>query len=455
MVPFTLKRTGAAVLQMEVPTLEPQVHYTLHVSASDTIRDGFGLPLQASTFAFQPSVLSSFFLLPGSRGEGGPSRTGIRVSTHNTSAAHAALSAWPALLRGNDLCVGYGKKQPECWRNAQPQSVALHSFGASDVYAAIAALRNYGSSQQAALPESSRITLVTSEGVPTRVLTSKSAELGNRLLGPPGLLLQTTTGLGGGSSRYTSTISAGQLAAVTVAVPGAGPLLVWVLNATSGTPIESADVTLLATSCYRCTAGQVERVADTTTAADGLATFASSSLPKSRERPSLYVLVAFDPSHTWSQPRKELLLLENVPRPNEIQQPPLSATLLTDRGVFKLNDTICVKGYVRMQDASGHLVIPDASRLRQANALLRVRWGRSGSNTETPITINPSYGSFDASLHVPVNASYGEHQIYLVSSSRLDPSSTSRYSSSRTLINNDRGCRPAPSDGRSQRRHYK
>ena len=418
---LSVKRTAAAVLQLEAPALEPDVAYTLTVRASDTVRDGFGLPLRGGSLAFTTSRLSSFFSLPGIRTYGSP--PSVRISAHNATAASAALVAWPALLRGDDLCAGYGNKA-ECWRHGkQPQASSLHAVGSDDVRNAIATLR---SSQPAGLlSASSLVAELTSEGAPNRQLTSRSADLRGHLLRPPGVLLQSSFGVGGGTSHSHALLSAGHVAAVALAVPG-DSLLVWALNATSGEPLRGATVELLGASCYsRCTATDVQRLGQTSSSADGIATFPKALVPSSPRSPTLYVVVSSARSSgaegtgyrvqgtgEASTPPAEMLVLSDVPAPgSSAQAPPLSAVLLTDRAVYQLNETVRLKGYVRSQDASGQPEVPDASVLAFK---LRVRWGRSaGRYAETPVRLDKRHGAFDATLHVPADATYGEHQLTL------------------------------------------
>ena len=118
----------------------------------------------------------------------------------------------------------------------------------------------------------------------------------------------------------------------------------------------------------------------------------------------------------------ELLLLANVPGSSRPPEPPALARLLTDRAVYKLNDTVRVKGYVRVQDGEGRLSVPHAWG---ATYTLRVLWRGSGAYSETTVGVDAAYGAFDASLLVPTDARYGEHQISL-RALRLD-SRSERY----------------------------
>ena len=424
-VRMSLRRRSAAVIEIDAP-LEPRLQYSLRVTASDTVRDGFGLPLLSGEFAFSTSPLDSIFLLPAPNGRA-PSN--LRLSTHRASSPSVAgaLRQWPAMLRGDNLCVGYQHRESECWRHGGTAQIStMRAIGASDVYGAIAAIRNGGSSGNSAVPPGTLVSTVTSEGVASRHVVTRHADLHDHMVHSPGLLLHTTLGVGGGSSTRTAVLSAGHLAAVAIAVP-ATQILVWLVNATSAATVANAEVTLLSTSCYsRCTSRDVRRVAVASTSAEGVASFDANLLPARGE--SLYLLISGPRS---SDAAPELLLLNNVPRPRAAPSPPTVASILTDRGVFKLNDTVRVKGYVRVQDASGRLVVPTSWA---ASYNLKVRWVASGPMAEMHVDVDRTYGSFDASLRVPTDARYGEHSIALVAS-RLDgwTSSTMRTLASATV----------------------
>lgn len=342
-VPFTLTRRAAAVLELHA-SFEPSVQYTLSISASDAVRDGFGLPLRASSLTYTTSSLDSFFLLPNFQ-YGAPQE--LRLSTHNATASPAvadALRSWPTMLRGDNLCVGYqsSTRVPECWRHGnEPQSASMYAVSADDVSAAIATLRNQGShsNDNAMWRQPAHVATVDSANVPRRGVTTKTFALGNRLLHAPGMLVQTTRGVSSGSSVRSALLSAGMLAAVAVAVPGSA-LLVWVLNATTAAPVANARINVMAANCWgRCTAGNVRNVATTTSESNGLGSFSMSLLPQSLGE--LYVLVEGPAGPT----SRELLLLHGVPRPRSLPRREPVATLLTDRSVYKLNDTVRVKGY--------------------------------------------------------------------------------------------------------------
>ena len=70
-------------------------------------------------------------------------------------------------------------------------------------------------------------------------------------------------------------------------------ILVWVVNATTGTPLSRAEVSLLSAPCYaRCTASSVRTLSEAQpTGPDGVATFPMSLFDSRGATPSLYALV--------------------------------------------------------------------------------------------------------------------------------------------------------------------
>ena len=85
-----------------------------------------------------------------------------------------------------------------------------------------------------------------------------------------------------------------------------------------------------------------------------------------------------------------------------------TAAVLTDRSVYKPNETVFVKGYVRAQHG-GEMQPPTLDGLGACS--LAVQWRRGGATSRQPVSLSPSLGSFDASLRVPLDASYAEHVI--------------------------------------------
>ena len=93
---------SAGLAELSVPELEPETRYTLTVTPSSladgasppaSLRDGFGLPLLASSLTFTTAGLESLFVEPTANGRS--SQGGLRFSAHNATAASTVLRQWP------------------------------------------------------------------------------------------------------------------------------------------------------------------------------------------------------------------------------------------------------------------------------------------------------------------------------------------------------------------------
>lgn len=72
----------------------------------------------------------------------------------------------------------------------------------------------------------------------------------------------------------------------------------------------------------------------------------------------------------------DIMVQPNLPTPVATPEPFLRGSLITDRKVYRIGDSVAVKGFVRMEEpASRTQTIPDMPR---AGYQLRVRWGRRG-----------------------------------------------------------------------------
>ena len=351
-VGFELRRLSAAVLQLEAP-LAPRTRYTLRVRASSAVRDGFGLPLQRAAVTFTTAELPSLFLqLDEPRG-------GLRFSAHNRSAL-AAMRHWPVLVRP---CEYFGAP-----------ATTFDALTVADVPAALALTTSPRAVVSGALREATRLGAVSPSLGTDETLRVATADLGHALMGAPGLLLHATRGLGAsahGAMRSTL-VSAGEIGATTLALPGA-PLIIWVVNATSALPLPSAAVTLLAADCYRCTAPEIQHVATAATDADGLAAFDMATL-STRHFRTLHAMIVAPPhgahAHAGGAPAaaadtvevepREMLVLKDVPRPYATAPPSPTATLITDRGAHSvLALWVSLVGAVRL---ATHRLRPRAPR---------------------------------------------------------------------------------------------
>lgn len=106
---------------------------------------------------------------------------------------------------------------------------------------------------------------------------------------------------------------------------------------------------------------------------------------------------------------QEYLLLDSLPRVQSPSSLPLMATLVTDRAVYKANDTVKVKGYVREQ-RGGKVELPTSL---SGSCSLSAQWERGRPTAKLPVVLSPNTGTFDAEVTVPADATYTEHTLAL------------------------------------------
>ena len=494
MVTFGLRRLSPSVLQLEA-AFEPSSEYTLDVAAASTVRDGFGLPMLASSITFRTAPLDKFFLSPGvSPTLAYQQPSPLRLSTHNLSAIEALEARWPSALRGDDLCVE--ARRTRCWAGgATPLTIAYQVLGRgmADVPRAIASLHNYETSQlgdgAAALTvDGGEYTRFTSAGGSPRSLHMLHTSLRPAWLSDAsshGLVLQTSMGTAPGGTTVdravrSALLSSGSLGATTAVIPSdladahlTGSLLVWAVNATTAQPVPAARVTLFSSQCVRrdgrtcygrMKGADVRVIAEALADVDGIARFTAAQLQAARSStsPSYHLLIqsptistsaASDGTvpgagHVMPSAGVERLLLTDVPvampryggGPYPSTEPP-TVTVLTDRRLYKPNDTVRLKCFVRVADGRGGFLVPGGDVLA-ARYQLQVRWrprgGRGGVGAPPQLsrvglmvapqapTVQPAgidsvdlsvdreYGATDASVHVPVDAHYGPISINFV-----------------------------------------
>lgn len=229
-VPFKLTLSEAAVLVLEAP-FAPATAYTLSVSASDTLRDGFGLPLRSASTHFTTVPLQDMYLLPGGTtwGDLQPARFPAGLLEPPAS--------WPYVYRGCGTSSGDAGSHMLCMGDDVPSSSIVRVTPA-DVPAVISSLHNdrtasFGKQLAGANLGPATIPDRSDRGALAR------ADLGSALRAP-GLLLQRTTR---GRAVHTALLSAGELTATAVAAPD-GSYLVWITNTSINAPVAGASLQL-------------------------------------------------------------------------------------------------------------------------------------------------------------------------------------------------------------------
>lgn len=92
-----------------------------------------------------------------------------------------------------------------------------------------------------------------------------------------------------------------------------------------------------------------------------------------------------------------------VPSPPSV---PMTASLITDRGVYKGGDSVHLKLYVRAQQGTQLAIPTDAYELA-------VQWTRDTPAAPVLVQLDPTTGAFSVDLTVPDDALYGDHSITL------------------------------------------
>jgi len=385
---------------------EAGLSYTLRVAPSALVRDGFGLPLQAASTTFTMRALASLFEPPDT------SSAAVRFAV---GPGRAIPAAWPALVRA----AGVPSPATPASAEAAARGVDLALLGPrdEDVRGAIAWLhysargREAGRTRWAALARGGGTRLAARPSEPAAgegEAGEGEARLARALLGlPRGGLLLTSTSRGQWSGD-AALLSAGELGVALLAVPD-GSLLAWVLNTTSNAPVAGAAVQLYSWSCWSCEPRDVAAAERGVTDADGLLVLA----PRARRSERLAALVTAPGGGgaAGGAPAERVLVETSRASPPAAEEP-LRAVLLTDRALYRANESVRLKGYVR-RPRLAELSIP------RGEFRLSVRWGAPGSQggaastLYTPVALGGKHGSLDAELRVPPDASYTEHSVAL------------------------------------------
>ena len=163
-VPFTLSRPSASTLLLTVPRLLPETRYTLTVTGSPAVVDGFGLPLLPASTSFTTSSISPFFLVPAA-----PGGLSLRVPLNRTAAAAAFASAhselppaaWPVLMRGDEQCLS----RPASRSCADPKFVSIEPLVDAEAQA-VETIATLLSSTESFLPSPSAAHVVSASRAP-------------------------------------------------------------------------------------------------------------------------------------------------------------------------------------------------------------------------------------------------------------------------------------------------
>jgi len=381
-LPMTLSRPTAASLLLEA-AFDPDTTYTIHVDADAHVRDGFGLPLQASFSTFTTATVNAAFELPAVH---------YGRSEHVRFALSSSLSppsTWPAAAFYATRCL-----VPSPCDESGAARALFTVVRPVDAPALIAAIKNRRSSQ---LGQDERRAFGSLSSLPApHGLEIRRVSVGSELSQGARLVLQSARS--GRSSSTSTLISAGTLGAVALGVPD-GSTIVWVLDTTTNAPVRGASVKLYETSGWAPSASDVSLVTTASTNANGLVFLGASS--SSHEHSAMVHAPAGYPTG------QEALFLHEVPHAARMTTPRAIGQLVTDRAVYKETDDVFVKGYVRMPAGANLALLPSGSSLS-----LYVRW--TDSNEEVvAVDADAEFGAFSATLRVPLGANYRDTTLAL------------------------------------------
>ncbi|KAK9809200.1 hypothetical protein WJX72_011244 [[Myrmecia] bisecta] len=381
-VPFNLSRTSAGTLRLDAP-LQPSTQYRISVADSPNVKDGFGLPLKASTARFFMSKVSDVFAEPAFSGSGAMVEAGTNwggkwpVITQGQPADRQSLSAWPVTPAGLPGAIS-------AWTNSTALTPLL---GAAS-----------GSVKASGLDGASLLELDAA-----KALASSGVALLQDCCSP--------NSLPGDTYAYQPVwlTEADMSAAFLTAGPN---ITAWVTSLADGAPISGAAVSFYTASSYSA----VRLVANGTTDGNGTVTVSLGQALASAPDLANNGLTAVV-QRMGDNAKGRLLVVNNVATSLSASAGDnVKGALVIDRLLAKPGEAVYVQGYILSQ--SGATLSP----AQQQNARLEIPdlWTNSANTypepdpIQIPVTIDPTYGSFNATVIVPSTASPGLHHIQLV-----------------------------------------
>jgi hypothetical protein len=402
-VEINLVRKSLGVLRFEPSSdlsgFKPETTYTITVTGTDAVKDGFGQSLQTHSTKFITAPETTFFhdALDGvSRG------TPLVFPTSDPLAAD-----FYAMARGNSYCYSndYQVRKSGCPGVAAKD--AAHIGGANvgtldQVKLMLAAVHN---SYETFIEEDTTAYVDLDPAKKTQIQSLRLDH--TKLLGSSGMFMENKW-IGGNfdratsrRSKTTSIVQGDAKLGVTFLATGPDTMTAWVTDITTNAAVQGAVCTVLyASQTNNAARTSVQTVGSGTTDATGMTQFKISST-KSRYNP-LYGVVEGGRATTYAA---NIQLVQGL-RLYSVPNTGISGVLITDRAVYKPGDELHLKGYVRGQEGR-ELVVPTSGYT------FTVQW-KSGAPAETTdVTLNPATGGFHLSMAIPDDASYGDKSLSL------------------------------------------
>ena len=382
---FTVSIKDLSTLRLE-GEFEPSTEYHITVVDSAACLDGFNLPLTGSAAVIVTGDRPEFFLTPGANQ--------ISHALFNT----AAPDQWTVLSQGTTRCLASNQdlRSGDC-SGHDPMYVDAFSVAATHdgVTGAIATLLNNQETFSAAG--------VATAGPVQSPMTDTVTELGF-----PTAPLLASTGLfvvnrwnnmmyDGSAAQKDSDLVGTTDIGVTFAASAEQQLVAWATRLDTNADVPFVSISIYnVESTYQCTPDSVSLITTVTTGNDGLAAIDLSSMTD--RYPTLFAVV---------NSKGKLSIIRNLPRFRVYNNGGnADARIITDRGLYKVGDTISVKGFVRDHSGS-QLDIPSGM------FTLQTHFKSSAAAEETPVLVDAAMGTFSVQLTVPADADYRDTQISL------------------------------------------
>ncbi|KAI8474284.1 MAG: hypothetical protein J3K34DRAFT_456831 [Monoraphidium minutum] len=385
-VKFYLERVNKGKLLMRVPSFSPRDHYQLRVKASPNIKDGFGLPLQASEAFFYTTDPNPDFSWPELAGGGS-------LVILEPAAGSPPLQ-WPVVSRGSPR-----------WDSSDPAGAAAWGLDAKSYPAALEEVWY-------SMP------MPTKLGGMSASLKRSSGALASfgalTLSGAPGLQLVANTLRGSaikGSGDF-SAIGIGQMYVCQSALQYTSVMMgtqmtAWVTDTRAVPPpaVANAEVTVFLASYGQAPTKGPSCV----TAANGTCTIDLKELPQ-----GMYLLVLVQAAGHG------LLMVNGIDTPYVRSSDDSSGDagakwsgqLVLDRALVQPGDSLHITGYLQARGSAGLSLSP--ASLTSATLSISPAWAAAESGpTRVTVAVDPAFGSFHANLSVPASAQLVPYEVSL------------------------------------------
>lgn len=386
---FALTVPDSSSLRLE-GDWHPGTTYTVSAASCATCLDGFGLPMVATASLFQTAPRPQLFLEAG-------------TYQHKTpNFVDGAPISWSVLAQGASNCLS-GRPGEPCPASAPPKY--FEAFAVLDTTASVVGALASTCNRHHHFPSANAPTARPVRAPMTDSLQELSMPTA-AVLAPTGLFVHTRwDGIAGGRRTKTSAMAGhADVSATLLLSADASTLVAWVQRASTGTNLVGATVTVYSKMGYgECSTTSIRPMGTSTTGTNGVASVTLQAQGSSRYSPVVWAVV----SHGG-----KLNVIPNVPWLRSSGSSSSSTerargALITDRGLYKVGDTVSVKGVLRSVTGS-NLGIPTGQYQ------LRVRWKAGASVVSTNIAVNQTLGTFSMHLSVPADAEYKDTQLEVV-----------------------------------------